>query len=108
MLKAQSLQQGEWSGKLTQMCIHSGQLVDYGSCNTWIICDSKFSYLSCRELFMFSLSLAIIGFVTSIEVISNNKSGLKPEKKGMARGTVIFSTVFSGLLILGICILLIT
>ena len=57
---------------------------------------------------MFSLSLAIIGFVTAIEVISNNKSGLKPEKKGMARGTVIFSTVFSGLLILGICILLIT
>ena len=104
---SRSLQHGEWSRKLAQTSALGSWLimvaVIFG-----IICDSKFSYLSCLDLFMFSLSLAIIGFVTGVEVIRNSNSGLKPEQEGMAEAIVILSTVSSGMLVLGLIIFLVT
>ena len=101
----QRLEQGQWSRKLTQIC-SAGSWLIMASIILGIICDSKFSYLSCHDLFMFSLSLAIIGFVTGVEVIRN--SDTKSDRAGMAEAIVILSTVSSGMLILGLCIFLMT
>lgn len=107
MLVSQSLQQGEWSRKLAQICSLGSWLI-MAAVLLGIICDSKFSYLSCNDLFMFSLSLAIIGFVTGVEVIRNGNAGAKSAKAGETEAIVILSTVSSGMLIFGLCLFLMT
>lgn len=103
----QSLEQGQWTRKLTQIC-SAGSWLIMSVVILGIIGDSEFSYLSYHDLFMFSLSLAIIGFVTGIEAIRNGNLEAGPEQTEMVEPIIILCTVSSGMLILGLCIFLMT